>query len=178
MRLTRKVFLRVSTVMATGLVLGCGDDESGGSSSGTGGSGTGGSGTGGGGTGATGTGGSGTGATGTGGSATGGQGGSSQSGGAGGSSQGGGGGQSAGDCLANGTDVAIAGNHGHSMTVSAQDVMDGIEKTYDMPTPHAHAVTVTVADFADLAAGTSVMATSTLGGQGQGHTHVVTISCA
>ena len=81
------------------------------------------------------------------------------------------------DCGQNGTNSVIAANHGHTLTVSADDVNAGVEKTYDIQggSAHAHQVTVTVADFAELQQNRSVTATST---SGSGHTHNVTINCA
>lgn len=71
----------------------------------------------------------------------------------------------------------IAGNHGHVLEVTAADVTAAVEKTYDITgsAGHAHSVTVTAADFATIAGGTSVQLVST---SGDGHTHTVTVSCA
>ncbi len=82
-----------------------------------------------------------------------------------------------GNCNANGTTVAIGTNHGHVLVVSKADITAGTEKTYDITgtSAHAHSVTITAANFASLAANTSIMVTSTTGG---GHTHVVTVMCA
>ncbi len=80
------------------------------------------------------------------------------------------------NCLDNGTNSSIGGNHGHTLTVSAADVNTGTEKTYDIQgsSPHNHQVTVTSDNFATLASNQSVVLTSTAAG----HTHSVTISCA
>jgi hypothetical protein len=79
-------------------------------------------------------------------------------------------------CLDNGTTVTISANHGHTLTVSKADVTAGVDKTYDITggALHSHSVTVTGAQFAMLAANTTVMVTSTVAG----HTHSVTIACA
>ncbi len=63
------------------------------------------------------------------------------------------------------------------MTVTAQDVADGVDKTYDIQgaSAHPHSVTLTAADSTMLSQGGTVMKTSTMGGD---HTHVVTITCA
>ena len=55
----------------------------------------------------------------------------------------------------------------------------GAEKVYDIggASPHTHSVTLTAADFAQLAANTPVQVTSSEGGAGP-HTHMVTVSCA
>jgi hypothetical protein len=81
------------------------------------------------------------------------------------------------NCLMNGTTVTIGTNHGHSLTVSKADVMAGTVKTYDITgtSLHAHSVTITAAQFAMLAANTTIMVMSTAGG---GHDHQVTVRCA
>jgi len=80
------------------------------------------------------------------------------------------------NCLANGTSSSIGGNHGHTLSVSAADVTNAIERTYDIQgsSAHNHQVTVTATHFATLASNSSVVVTST----SAGHTHAVTISCA
>ena len=74
-----------------------------------------------------------------------------------------------------GTTVAIAGNHGHALTVSASDVADGVDKTYDIQgaSAHAHQVTLTAAHFAQLAQGATITVTSSV----TGHDHDVTVRC-
>jgi hypothetical protein len=83
------------------------------------------------------------------------------------------------NCTTNGTNAAIAGNHGHTITVTASEVAAGVDKTYDITGDggHTHMVTVTAANFATLQsnANGSVMVTST---SGAAHTHEVTITCA
>lgn len=103
-------------------------------------------------------------------------GGVSGSGGSGGGSGGGGGG-STGDCLANGTNVSIGSNHGHSLTVSKDDVQAGTAKTYSImgSSGHNHTVTITEADFASLQSNSSINVESSTG---DSHTHNVTVSCA
>lgn len=82
-------------------------------------------------------------------------------------------------CTTNGTTATIGTNHGHTLTVSAGDVMAGVDKTYDITgsADHPHMVTVTAANFTSLQNNPngSVMLTSTSGGA---HTHSVTILCA
>ena len=70
----------------------------------------------------------------------------------------------------------IGTNHGHTLALPAADVAAGTERTYDIQgaSPHAHSVTVTAEQFTMLAAGMTVMTTSTRGG---GHTHAVTLVC-
>ncbi len=81
------------------------------------------------------------------------------------------------DCGENGTDSAIAGNHGHTLSVSKEDVTAGTEKTYDIEgsADHPHSVTVSAANFTALQNNDSITVTST---SGAGHTHSVTVSCA
>ena len=80
----------------------------------------------------------------------------------------------AGACTPNAT---IAGNHGHTLTVSTADVTAGAEKTYDIEgsAGHAHSVTVSAANFTTLAGGGNVNLVST---SGSSHTHNVTVVCA
>jgi len=79
-------------------------------------------------------------------------------------------------CLDNGTSAAIEGNHGHTLSVSEEDVAAGVEKIYDIrgSSAHAHSVTVTAANFATLAGNNPVTVSST---SGAGHTHSVTVTC-
>lgn len=81
------------------------------------------------------------------------------------------------DCGENGTDAAIGSNHGHSLTVSKEDVTAGTAQTYDITgsANHTHSVTVSAADFTTLQSNDSITATST---DGSGHNHPVTVSCA
>ncbi|GAA3584193.1 hypothetical protein [Snuella lapsa] len=90
---------------------------------------------------------------------------------------GGNGGDSQGNCLQNGTSSSITSNHGHSLTVSKEDVSAGVEKTYDITgsSGHSHSVTVTSGNFTTLKNNQQVSVTST---SGDGHTHSVTIRCA
>lgn len=80
------------------------------------------------------------------------------------------------NCLENGTSVSIGTNHGHSLTVSKEDVDAGVEKSYSIAgaADHSHNVTVTADNFATLQNNSSVTVQST----SSGHTHSVTISCA
>lgn len=70
----------------------------------------------------------------------------------------------------------ISGNHGHSLQVPMDDVEAGAERTYSIQgsSTHDHEITVSAAQFADLAAGTPVTVTST---SGDAHTHMVTVTC-
>jgi hypothetical protein len=76
----------------------------------------------------------------------------------------------------NGTAADIADNHGHVLDVSKEDVKAGADKTYDImgTAGHTHSVTITAADFARLAANTSIREISTIGAN---HSHVVAVSC-
>lgn len=66
--------------------------------------------------------------------------------------------------------------HGHEMTVPVAHVTEGTERTYDIrgAGTHPHTVVVTAAQFAMLAAGETVMVTST---RDAGHTHTITLVC-
>ena len=76
-------------------------------------------------------------------------------------------------------DTLITSNHGHSLTVPMADVVAGVSQSYSIAGPHVHMVTLSPANFATLAAGNTVMVTSTAGGVGpQQHTHEVTVACA
>jgi hypothetical protein len=81
------------------------------------------------------------------------------------------------DCLTNGTNSSISGNHGHNITVSTADINAGIEKTYNIAggAGHSHNVTVSVANFNTLKNNQQISVNST---SGSGHTHGVTVSCA
>ena len=74
-----------------------------------------------------------------------------------------------------GTSVNISGNHGHSLTVTAAEITQGVAKTYTLTAPdHDHMVTISVGAFAMLANNETAMTVSTNGG---GHTHNITITC-
>jgi hypothetical protein len=79
-------------------------------------------------------------------------------------------------CTMNGTIATIDGNHGHTLTIPAADVVAGVERTYDITgtSPHSHMVTVSAANMATLAANGTVQVTSTSGGA---HTHTVSVRC-
>jgi hypothetical protein len=81
-----------------------------------------------------------------------------------------------GDCLQNGTTVAIAANHGHVLTVPLADVQAGTPQTYDIrgTALHTHSVTLTAAHFSQLAMNRTVTISTQLGD----HIHSVTIGCA
>jgi len=157
--LTRKAFIQGALASVGAVAFGCGD----GNTSGTGG-------TGGTGTGGTGTGGTGTGGTGTGGSTTGGTGGTTSGGGTGGATGGTGG------APPTGCEETIGTNHGHTLEVTQDDVTAGVDKTYDIQgsSMHTHQVTITAANFATLAGGGTVTATSTTG---SAHSHEITVTC-
>lgn len=81
-----------------------------------------------------------------------------------------------GNCLQNGTTVAIATNHGHALTVPMAHVQAGTPQTYDIrgTGTHAHSVTLSANHFQTLAANGTVTVTTSLGD----HTHRVTVGCA
>ena len=73
--------------------------------------------------------------------------------------------------------VAVIGtNHGHTISVPLADVTAAAEKSYDISGGggHAHSVTISAAQFAQIASGQTLNLTSTAGG---GHTHTVTVMC-
>ncbi len=80
------------------------------------------------------------------------------------------------NCVENGTDTSISANHGHSLSVSKEDVAAGTEKTYTLSQGdgHTHEVTITESQFETLQGNTQITATST---SDAGHTHNVTVSC-
>ncbi len=85
------------------------------------------------------------------------------------------GGGTAGGCGSEGS--AIAGNHGHVLTIPQTDVDSAADKTYGImgSSGHDHDVALTAADFMALSGGGEVTIEST---DGAGHTHMVTVSCA
>lgn len=151
MKIDRKVFLK-TTLIAVGATVGlaeigaCGGDDTGGTGGGAGTTGTGG---------ATGSGGS----TGTGGTA----------------------GSEAGSvvnaCAIHEPVETIGANHGHVLTVTMADAAAGVDKTYDImgTATHTHSVTITAAEFVMLAAGTTIMETSTTN---VSHSHPIMVVCA
>ena len=82
-----------------------------------------------------------------------------------------------GNCLANGTSVTIATNHGHAMVVSKDEVAAAVDKTYDImgTATHTHSVTVTAPSFGTLTGNHSINVTSTTT---DGHNHNITVVCA
>ena len=83
------------------------------------------------------------------------------------------------NCLENGTTNTIGANHGHSFTVSKEDVQAATEKTYTLSQAstdqHIHELTLTAANFNSLKNNNSITVNST---SQAGHTHSVTVSCA
>lgn len=73
--------------------------------------------------------------------------------------------------------AAIAGNHGHSLSIARADLDSATNKTYNITgtANHAHSVTFTPAQLQALKAGQSVTVTSTTD---SAHDHAVTASCA
>lgn len=95
--------------------------------------------------------------------------------GGGGSGYGDGGGGGAQSCGASGT--AIAGNHGHSLTIPEADLSSSTDKTYNImgSASHDHTVTFTAMQLAQLKAGQSVVVSSSVTSS---HQHEVTARCA
>ena len=84
-----------------------------------------------------------------------------------------------GNCLENGTNSSISANHGHSLTVSKDDVAAGTQKEYELSAAntdgHMHTVVLSSSDFSSLSNNQRITKTSTNDG---GHNHSVTVSCA
>jgi hypothetical protein len=74
------------------------------------------------------------------------------------------------------TGTAIAGNHGHALTIAAADLDSPTNQTYSIAgaANHTHSVTFTPAQLQALKAGQSVTVTSTTDAS---HEHSVTASC-
>lgn len=72
----------------------------------------------------------------------------------------------------------FTGNHGHTLEIPAADLDSRIDKTYSVQgsATHDHPFIVTAANFARLKAGQAIVIATT--GEGQGHTHDVSGSCA
>ena len=75
------------------------------------------------------------------------------------------------------TGAAIAGNHGHTLSIARADLDSTVNRTYDITgtADHPHSVTFTPAQLQSLKAGQRVAVTSTTV---EVHEHVVTASCA
>ena len=71
---------------------------------------------------------------------------------------------------------AIAGNHGHMLTIPSADLTATANRTYDIAgtANHGHTVTFTPAQLQALGTGQSVMVTSSTD---SAHDHVVTATC-
>jgi hypothetical protein len=82
-----------------------------------------------------------------------------------------------GDCDANGTDLTICENHGHTMTVTAGEITTGTEIVYNIQgsSGHSHTVTLTAAHFTALQGNQGVEVRSTTD---SGHSHTVVVNCA
>jgi hypothetical protein len=75
----------------------------------------------------------------------------------------------------------ISANHGHALVIPPADVDSTVDKVYSIlgTADHNHLVTLTAAQLTQLktgAAGTTITVGSTAGGDG--HTHLVTVSCS
>lgn len=89
-------------------------------------------------------------------------------------------------CLTDGPTALIVDNHlpsggDHAISVSAADVLNAVEKTYDIRgdnVGHTHSVTLTEDDFASLLTDEVVTVVSSNNGPvGFGHDHMVRLSC-
>jgi len=77
----------------------------------------------------------------------------------------------------NSTNIAVAANHGHAMTVPIADVTAAVDKTYQIQGTalHPHTVLLTAANFATLKMTGTVMVMSSLDAM---HRHAITVTCA
>ncbi len=89
-------------------------------------------------------------------------------------------------CATLGPVVQILDNHlptggDHALVVPPEDVVEGVERTYDIRgdnVGHTHTVTITAEDFASLLAGDTVTVVSSNNGPvGIGHDHTIVLSC-
>ena len=82
---------------------------------------------------------------------------------------------------ANSCTATIADNHGHLLTIPAADLDSTTARTYDIQytADHAHTVTFSAAQLAQLKAGTTVAVTSSTGASAAfpSHTHDVSERC-
>ncbi len=82
------------------------------------------------------------------------------------------------DCLINGANAtAISSNHGHTLSVSKEDIDAGTEKTYAIQgtSGHNHTIVVTAANFNTLKSEKRISIESS---RDSSHRHNVTVSCA
>ncbi|MFS4455571.1 hypothetical protein [Maribacter sp. 2304DJ31-5] len=82
------------------------------------------------------------------------------------------------DCAENGANAtAISNNHGHTLTVSKEDIEAGVEKTYSIQggSGHNHDITLTAENFTTLKSAKTIQVESS---RGNSHRHDVTVSCA
>lgn len=72
----------------------------------------------------------------------------------------------------------FTGNHGHVLTIPLEDLDADADKTYGVQgtAPHNHALTLTVAQLAELKAGRAISVTTGVGGL-EPHTHSVSGTC-
>ena len=82
------------------------------------------------------------------------------------------------DCLTNGANAtAISSNHGHSLTVSKEDIDAGVDKTYSIQgsSGHNHTIVVSSDNFNTLKSSKTIKIESS---RDSSHRHDVTVSCA
>jgi len=74
--------------------------------------------------------------------------------------------------------TAIAGNHGHSLSIPAADVDSTVTMAYNImgTADHNHLVTLNAAQLAQIKGKTAVVVISSMAGDG--HTHQVTVNCS
>lgn len=82
------------------------------------------------------------------------------------------------NCLENGAKhSSISLNHGHTLTISKEDVMNGVAKSYIITgtASHAHEVALSEDHFAKLKNNEIITIESTMNSS---HTHQMTVKCA
>jgi hypothetical protein len=80
-------------------------------------------------------------------------------------------------CNQRGTIAQITQNHGHVLMVTMDDVLAGVDKTYDImgTSLHTHSVTITAAELAMLQTNQSI---TTVSSSSDAHTHGIVVLCA
>lgn len=80
------------------------------------------------------------------------------------------------NCLANGTRAIFPYNHGHTLSIPAEDIAAGAARTYDITggADHSHSVSISAAEMATLAGNVGIQVMSTIGG---GHSHTIDVRC-
>ena len=80
------------------------------------------------------------------------------------------------NCLANGTRAIFPYNHGHTLSIPAEDIAAGTARTYDITggADHSHSVSISAAEMASLAGNIGIQVMSSSDG---GHSHTIDVRC-